>query len=186
MPHYTKWLPATATALSSTARIRVDPAQTGFFEGREFRSFIEFDLAQSASLVIRVTSPIDFILFEQVLQADSGQVRLEARQGGTAGGTFVAAPVIGKNRMAARPTPVYTSQIALATGGTYTGGTLLDVLTCKADTNTNRSVSVGASASDERGLPAGTYYLVISGITAIKGMYSLWWEERPSLTDTPS
>ena len=180
MANQTQWLPATSSKLSPTARIKVDAAQTGFFEGREFRGFVEFDVALGATTVLRVTSPVDFILFEQKLQADQGHVRIEASRDGAAGGSWTPVTTIfGKNRMASRPTPFYVGQLTVDTGGTYTGGTLLEVLSCKADTNTNQAQSVGASASDERGLPAGTYYISIKGITASKGLYSLWWEERP-------
>lgn len=181
MAHYDRWLPLTSSRLSNYDRVKVDPAQTSFFEGREFRSFLEFDLAQAAELVLRVSCNVDFILFAQTLESDQGHVRFEASQGGTVGGTFSnSLPIIGKNRLPTRRTPYYESQMTLTTGGTYTGGTLLEVLACKADTNTNQAQSVGAGISDERGLPAGTYYLKFIGVTATKGRYRLWWEERPA------
>jgi len=49
------------------ARLRVDVAQTSFFEGREFRSFYEFNIPSGQSTTVRVVSPINFVLFEQVL-----------------------------------------------------------------------------------------------------------------------
>lgn len=37
--HYSQWSPHTSDRLSGFDRVKVDAAQTGFFEGREFRSF---------------------------------------------------------------------------------------------------------------------------------------------------
>ena len=66
-------------------RIRVDQAQTGFFEGREFRTFAELDIPSGQSLVLRFTSLVDFILFAQNLSVDQGAIRLSAITGGTSG-----------------------------------------------------------------------------------------------------
>ena len=60
-----------------SARLRVDVAQTGFFAGRECRSFIRLNIAASSSLVVRVVSPIDFIVFI-LLGDDSNNVDHQA------------------------------------------------------------------------------------------------------------
>lgn len=62
-------------------RLRVDVAQTGFFEGREFRSFYEFNIPQGQSVTGRFSSPVDFILFQQSLSVDAGGIRMTARAG---------------------------------------------------------------------------------------------------------
>lgn len=165
-----------------TSRLKVDVAQTGFFEGREFRSFYEFNIASGQTATLRFSCPIDFILFQQALSVDSGGVKLTARAGATPGGTFgVDLPVVGKNRMSSRPTPFYEPQATIATGGTATGGTVVEVVRLVAAGATAQEATVGGQFADERGLPGGSYYIQIQSIGngAATGVYSLFWEERP-------
>lgn len=181
MGHYSRYLNYTGDRLSGFERLRVDTAQTGFFEGREFRSFVEFSLAAAASLTVRFTSPVGFILFGQSLVIDEGRLRLEVRAGATPSGTFgVALPVIGKNRLPERRAPFYEPQVTLATGGSASGGTVVEVVRLNAGTASGQAQTAGGVVSDERGLPAGTYYLTLThlGTGACTGVYNLWWEER--------
>lgn len=163
-------------------RLRVDTGQTGFFEGREFRTFYELNIASGASVYIRFTSPIDFIIFEQSLTLDAGSIRFTALTGVTPGGTYSnPLPVVGKNRMASRKSPFYAAQSTIASGGTATGGTIVELFrVVAANSNAQQQTVLGAS-STERGLPAGTYYLRLENIgnSAATGVYSLIWEERP-------
>lgn len=163
-------------------RLRVDSGQTGFFEGREFRTFYELNIPTTTSVYIRFTSPIDFIIFEQSLTLDSGSIRFTALTGATPVGSYsVALPVIGKNRMLSRKAPFYTSQCTLNTGGTATGGTVVELFRVTAANATAQQQTVLGASSTERGLPAGTYYLRLENIgnSAATGVYSLIWEERP-------
>lgn len=163
-------------------RLRVDVAQTGFFESREFRSFKEFSIPATESYVIKFTSPIDFILFEQKLVVDAGAIRLTAVLGGTEGGTFSEnLPIIGKNRMSTRPTPFYVPQVTISAGGTIAGGTVVEVVRVVAANATAQQQSVGSGQDSERGLPAGSYLLKLENIgnSTATGVYSLVWEERP-------
>jgi len=164
------------------SRIRVDSAQTSFFEGREFRSFYELNIPQGQSVTLQVVSPINFILFEQALTLDAGAVRLTAYTGATPAGTFGnVVPVIGKNRMPTRPLPNYTAQISITSGGSVTGGTKVEVVRVVAASATSQHATVGNTISSERGLPAGTYHLVLENLSngAATGVYTIWWEERP-------
>lgn len=166
---------------TGTRRMRVDIAQTGFFEGREFRSFYEFSIPSGQSVVLKFTSPVDFILFQQNLDVDASSVKFTAEIGGTEGGSFATPlPVIGKNRMASRPAPHYAPKVAITTGGTYTGGTVVEVVRVVSSGATAQQATVGAQISDERGLPAGSYYLRLTNIGngTATGVYSLIWEER--------
>jgi hypothetical protein len=163
-------------------RLRVDTGQTGFFEGREFRTFYELSIPTSASIYIRFTSPIDFIIFEQSLTLDAGAIRFTALTGATPGGTYsTALPVVGKNRMVSRKSPYYAPQCTVATGGTATGGTVVELFRVVAANATAQQQTVLGGASTERGLPAGTYYLKLENIgnSAATGVYTLIWEERP-------
>lgn len=163
-------------------RLRVDSGQTGFFEGREFRTFYELNISSGASVYIKFTSPINFIIFEQSLTLDSGSVRFTALTGATSVGSYSdTLPVIGKNRMTTRKAPFYVSQASLVTGGTATGGTIVELFRVVAANATSQQQTVLGAASTERGLPAGTYYLRFENIgnSAATGVYSLIWEERP-------
>lgn len=163
-------------------RLRVDVAETSFFEGREFRSFLEFNIAAGQTQVVRFTATKDFILHEQTLSIESGVLRMAAIAGdGTPGGTFnVALPIIGKNRMSERPLPYYEATTTIATGGTHTGGTEVEVVRLLTANATAQQSTVGGSVASERGLPAGIYYIRLQnvGSGAVVGVYSLFWEER--------
>lgn len=161
-------------------RLRVDVAQTGFFLGTEFRSFYEFSIPTGQSHVIKFTSPVNFILFQQNLTVDAGGIKYTAEIGGTEGGTFTALPVVGKNRMSVRPQPYYAAQATIGYGGTATGTTVVDLARIVTSGATAQQVTVGGT-SDERGLPAGTYYVRLTNLSnsTATGVYSLFWEERP-------
>lgn len=163
-------------------RLRVDVGQTGFFAGREFRTFRELNIAASTTFVIKAVVPIDVILFGLKVSIESGQLRLATVVGGTPGGSFSETlPIFGRNNMSERPTPFYTPQVALTAGGTHTGGTEIDILRLKANANTNQASTVGAEGGDERGVAASTYHFRLqnlSGSDAVVGVFSARWEER--------
>lgn len=156
-------------------RLRVDVGQTGFFAGREFRTYLEFN----ANIVIRVAVPINTILSGLSLNVIEGEVRLETVVGGTPGGTFSSVlPIFSRNTMSEVPVP-YTPQVVLESGGTHTGGTVLDVFIVKSAGNSNFASSVGSDLSDERGIGVGTYYFRLTVTGTTRGILKARWEERP-------
>lgn len=162
-------------------RLRVDTGQAGFFEGREFRTFLEVNIPAAGSVYVRFTSPKDFIIFEQSLTLDAGSVRFTALAGATSTGTYATPlPVIGKNRMDERLFPYYVPTVTLATGGAATGGTIVELFRVVSSNATAQQRTVLGAESTERGLPAGTYHLRMEniGTGAATGVYSLIWEER--------
>lgn len=186
----TLWLSSTAISNPSgdlltdggfgpNRRLRVDVAQTGFFAGREFRTFKEWTVATTATYVIKAVVPVNIILFNLSISLDEGSARIETLAGGTEGGVFgETLPIFGRNTMSDRPAPFYAPVVVLTAGGTLTGGTLLDPLRAKTDANTNQAFSVGASNGDERGVGLGTYYFRVT-LTGAIGVFKAWWEERP-------
>lgn len=169
------------------ARLRVDVAQTGFFAGREFRTFKEFAVAATETYVIKIVVPVNTILFEFGVEIEAGTARIETmRPGGTVveGGSFSEAlPVLPTNTMTEKPQPPYASQVLLTAGGTLTGGsvaegTIIDVLRAKAADNSNFAASVGAEAGAERGVAPATYYWRAT-LAAFVGVIKARWEERP-------
>lgn len=173
--------PTTSDKWSGYERVRVDVAETSFFEGREFRSFLELSIGAGITKVVRFTAPVPFILHGQRLSVDDGKIRFSAKTGeGTAGGSWEAMPVIGKNRMPERRFPYYTAKCTLDQGGTYSGGTEVEIIRVAVSGAVGQAATVGGSIADERGLPAGSYYLLFSnyGTGTATGVYDLWWEER--------
>lgn len=161
------------------ARLRVDVAQTGFFSGREFRTFRRLSLGNGATDVIRATVGTDIVLFGVELTVTDGWLDMETRAGGTEGGTFsTSVPIFNANNMSDAPS--YVSQATLDTGGTHTGGTVLDVLVAKTSGATAQAVSVGSTDTDERGVGAGVYYFAIENLNngVSEGYLKFRWEER--------
>lgn len=167
------------------SRVRVDAGQTGFFDGREFRSYYEMNIPAANTVNMRFSSTVDFILWSQMLNLDSGARRLVAITGANITGTWTPIPAIGRNRMSDIPQPPYEAVAGLSVGGAYTGGTEVEVLRVKTATNIGNqsSTSVGARPFDERGLPAGDYILSLKPIAGVTddaiGVYDISWEERP-------
>lgn len=161
-------------------RLRVDVAQTGFFLGTEFRSFYEFNIPANSNVALKFSCPVNFILFSQSLTVDAGSIKYTAELGGTETSPFIALPIIGKNRMSTRPQPYYEAQATFGQGGLVSGGTIVDVARVVTSSATSQQVTVGGQQSDERGLPAGDYYIRLSNFSngAATGVYSLFWEER--------
>jgi len=168
------------STLENYRRIRVDTAQTSFFQGRQFRSYYDFNLSSGEVRYFRFTSLTDFVLFDQTISVSSGSIRLSVWTDSTAAGTWTSVPVIGKNRMSSIPQPPYTTGVTFQTGGTFTGGTEVEVIRLVSATATAQQSTVGASAGDERGLPASTFYIKIEATNSTPTvLYSLFWEERP-------
>ena len=162
------------------ARLRVDSGQTGFFAGREARTFYEFSIPTGSSQVIKVVSPVNTIVQLFGIELDLAALRLELVVGGTEGGTFGSPlPVFKTNTMSTQSG--YLPQVTMATGGTHTGGTVVDLLTAISGANANKSTSQSVSENLPNAFSAGTFYIRLintDGATA-KGIFRARWEERP-------
>lgn len=189
---YSQLMNVTSDLGSGFDRQRVDVGQTGFFEGREFRSYFEFSVDAGTSLAVgatryfRFSSPVDFILQSQIIEVDKGGVRIRAFTGATDGGGWSDVPIIAKNRSPERrqfPSGYYVGQATFSTGGTFSGGTEVDVLRARTASQSVSASNVGAVQDAARYLPAGTYFLIMQPLAGVndasEGTYSLSWEERP-------
>lgn len=164
-----------------SARLRVDVGQTGFFAGREFRTFRELNMPGGTTLFIQAIVPIDIILFGLDVEVESGAIKVETIAGAVDGGVWSETlPILPRNTMSERPTPIYSPQVQLKAGGAPTGGTVIDVLRAKTAGNSNQAATVGASGQDERGVGAATYYfkLIAAAGDAVVGVFRARWEER--------
>lgn len=162
------------------ARMRVDVGQTGFFAGREFKTFHEFSIASGANQVIKVVAPINTIVQTFSVEIDLAELRVELVVGGTEGGTFgTSFPTFKTNSMSTASN--YVGQVTMAVGGTHTGGTVVELLTLYSGSNANKAVASSATEGLPLGFPAGTYYIRLintDGNTA-NGIFKARWEERP-------
>lgn len=169
---------ALTSKVDGIARLQVDIGQTGFWEGREFR----FDYEISDPIVFKFSSPVDFILQSQTLLSHDGVATLTVwtPDQGTPSGTFATpAKVLPNNAMS--DAPAYTRQFTVNSGGTFTPtdpdpNLSKEYIKVTAATSTAQRNTVGGSGVNERGLPAGDYYLVFTGKDA---SYRLVVEERP-------
>lgn len=173
-------------APNQVSRLRVDDDEIGFFQGWQFRAYSELSIAVGASVSFRFISPVDFILRAQRMDLDGGGLRAAVFIGAiTPAGVWTPVPVVGRNRMSNkfRPEPFYVPQVTIETGGTFTGGTEVEVIRVRAASQSVSAATVGASSDDERGLPAGTYYIRMQPLAGVNdtstGIYTLAWEERP-------
>jgi len=171
-------IPAMLVAGTSHPRLRVDVAQTSFWEGREFRTFKELNIAGSTTYTIKVVVPVNTILMGIQVSLDNGSVRLSTQAGGTPSGVFAEVlPVFGANNMTG--TPVYVHQNVLTAGGALAGGVDIDVV--RLFSGGNNQPSVGAQQDDVRGIAPGTYHFVFQnlGASVVTGVLHIRWEERP-------
>lgn len=174
--------PAFLLAGTTRQRIRVETGDHAFFEGRQARTFREFSIPAGQTLVVKAVVPINTILNQQGYELDSGAIRVTNLIGGTEGGSFSEVmPIINKNNMSDKPTPLYVPQVVFTAGGTHTGGTTLDIHRVVASTATAQQSTVGNIVGDERGIAANTYYIRHEnfGSGAATGTLFFLWEERP-------
>lgn len=160
------------------ARVRVDVGQTGFFAGREFSAFHEYSINTGASIAVRAITTVDVFLSTFLVDNWAGNVRIELRTGSTVTSPFVNdIPVMRVNNTSDVDFS-YTTHVDMDNGGVVTGGTVLDVFEVNSG---NKSDSVSGGSSDPIGMPAGTYYIVISNIgnQTARGVFKARWEERP-------
>lgn len=173
--------PANLVTGTTKPRLRVDVGQTGFFEKREFELFREFAVATTGTYVLRVVSPVNFILQELDIGLEAGTARLTTFSGGVPTGVFSETlPYVAANTMTETP-PAYAPQIvitAVPTGGSLAGGSPIRVTRIKAADNSNFAASVGSSPDLVAGRAPGTYYLVLELVAAI-GVLKARIEERP-------
>lgn len=169
------------------ARLRVDVGETSFFNGREFRTFKEFSIAASGKYLMRFVFGTDIYLRSAKFTLDGGTLRATTyASDATPSGTFSETlPVFAKNATSSIPQPPYVSQTvvtAVPSGGSLSGGVLRDVERIASGVGNSATVgSIGDGPDAERGLAAGTYYMLLENLTGqtITGTFKSHWEERP-------
>lgn len=176
--------PSIATRRSlQYARLRVDVANTAFWEGKEFRVSREYAVG-STPFVLKFDAPVDFILQTQSLTCDTGNIKFTAYRAiqGVESGTFTPEPIY-KNNFTAE-SGGFAPQVTVSSGGSFTpngGEVSVETIRLRTSGATAQRTTVSGGAAGERGLAAGTYYLILSridGTDTAAGVYDLEWEER--------
>lgn len=165
------------------ARSKVDDQLASFFAGTQARSFRELSLGAGATLYIRMVRPVDVILRKFGLFVNAGEIRCEIYRGATPSGTWSESlPVIPKNETSSRPTPLYVPQSHLEAGGTFSGGTLYDVIDVKTAGANGQQSTVGNNRDDILGAAAGTGYYKFTnpGTGTATGIFVISWDELPA------
>ena len=160
-------------------RVHVEDNRASFFEGREFRTFVELSIPSLATAVIRATITKDIILYNSGIVIASGDISMRLYAGGTTGGTWTAAPVIRKNTTTVAP--VVASGTTMEYGGTYTPGVLIDTIRVVSTGTDNKGSTVGSSPADERGVGPGVYHYTFTNNSnqTATGIFRGFWEELP-------
>ncbi len=162
-------------------RLRVDEGSTGFYEGREFRMFLEFDIPTGQEIWVRHTISKNFILHDQRISIETGAVRWTANAAmASSPGPWTAATFRRRNQMSEQPSPMFTSGSVIETGGVgaATGGIVVDCMHIAA--GQGAGTSSATQNAGLRGLAAGVYHarLQSTGNGNATGVYDWWWEER--------
>ena len=159
-------------------RIFVDAGGVNPAENRQYFMFHEFSMAAGASEVVKVVITGDTVMNAFSVKVMSGKARVEIVAGGTEGGTFnQSIPVFPVNGMStAIPR---TTTTTMTSGGTLTGGTVMDLFLVNTGDNVNQSSGVTSGEDFAIGFPAGTYYIRVTNTdnsTAAGLIKALWTE----------
>jgi hypothetical protein len=164
-----------------------------FWEGREFRTFKELNIANGATYVIKVVVPVDTVFYGLELAIDDGRLRVGTYAGGTSGGVFgETLPRFNANNMTPGEnlkntyppgTAPYAPQVLLTAGGTHTGGTELDVQRLRVANSAGMAASIANGTNllgSERGVAPATYHFRLLALSGpVTGVFRARWEERP-------
>lgn len=162
------------------ARFKVDVARSCFFAGRQAFTFLQYVIDTGATQVVKVVAPVNTIVQSFGANLNIAALRIELVVGGTEGGTFnTPLPILKTNNMTTAGD--YTPQISMATGGTHTGGTVVNMIELLSGTPARQSVASIGGEGEPFGFAPGTFYIRLintDGATAT-GIFKARWEEQP-------
>lgn len=167
-----------STTKEGKRRVKVDPGNTAFYEGREYRAFKEFDIPQGASEAIKVTATGDTIVQLFGASLVLGSLRIELVQGGEDGDDFAGSlPIYPANKTSLAP--AVTTGVTMQNGGTHTGGDIVDLILLVAGSPAKQAKEITANEERLLGFSAGTFYirLASNGSANAKGVFRARWEE---------
>ncbi|MDX1532593.1 MAG: hypothetical protein R3230_00080 [Nitrosopumilaceae archaeon] len=171
-------------------RLQVDVAETGFFEGREFRTVRKIRLATGETKVYKFTCLNDFILFSLIFTVSAGNYEVHIWDGANLEETVLSTdpvPIYLKNysgEFRLYDGDRYQSQTTITTGGSIAVNDpeqYLDYVEMITANATAQRATVGQSTGSKRYLPGSAVFFVeIFAINGpVRGTISSDWEERP-------
>lgn len=170
------------------SRLRVDVGSTGFFAGKEFRFFYEFNITSGESAWVKVVVNTPSTLKFQWFSIDDGSLRFRAWRDATEVGPFSApaSPTSGllNRNPEAQAEFGYVGQNVVTIGGdgaaTTGSATVSEIVRLVTSGATAQQISVGNTATQERGISPATYFLQLENVGngACQGVYSFVLEER--------
>jgi len=150
-------------------------AERAFLGGYDYRAFYNVSVLTLETLVIKVVATKDSIVRLLGLEVLTNALTLELVSGGTEGGSF-STPVLTYASNQTSVCPVRPSGVTMSTGGTHTGGTVIESLSGAVTNQSNQAI-----VEDEQplGFSAGTFYLrfVNSGNQTATATFRARWEE---------
>jgi hypothetical protein len=172
-----------STDKNDTRRLRVEEGGAGFYDGREFRMFVEFNIPAGGELWVRITSAYNFVLNDQRVSIESGTIRWTANAAmATSPGPWTPATLRRRNQMTEQQTPFFVSGTVIETStttGAATGGIVVDAM--RIATGVGSGSSTATQNAGKRGLAPNVYHVRLQNPSAqaAVGVYDWWWEERP-------
>lgn len=160
-------------------RLRVDPGETAFEEGRVFMLQHEFTISNAASLWLTFDVPSDVIVRSRTLNVSSGGVRLQVSVGGALSGSWTTLTPQHVNSMDSRPLPLVSPTPVPRFGGTAVLGTSRHIEYVGAGGGNPPSKD---AVMPQFGAGPGVYNTELRnvGTGSATGVYTVVWEEvRP-------
>ena len=159
-------------------RMFVDVGGFNPVANRDYFMFHEYSIAAGATEVIKVAITSDTVMKAFSIKVMSGKARVEIVAGGTAGGSFSQSiPIFPVNGMSSAIPR--NSTTVMTSGGTQTGGTVMDLFLVNTGDNVQQSSGVTSGEDFAIGFPAGTYYIRVTNTdnsTAAGLIKALWTE----------
>jgi hypothetical protein len=175
-------------------RLQIEEGQTGFFEGRCFRSLVKIRLSRGGIVSYKFSCIEAFILEQLRFAISSGNYEVHIWSSDNVEEKVISStpvPIFNKNLSDERrtdyagPGGFYESKATITTGGTITvidPTQFRDYVEMASPGLTCQKVTAEAGTSTYRYLPAGaTFFLEIVNIgkKSCRGVVDIQWEERP-------
>lgn len=163
-------------------RAFVDDGDSSFFDGRQFRMFVEFNIPSGGVLWVKHTISKNFILHDQRISIESGGIRWTANAAmATSPGPWTVQTFRRRNQMTEQPTPFFVSGsvIEISTDPlAATGGIVVDAM--RVATGQGAGSASSTQNAGMRGLAPNVYHAKLENTSAQSavGVYDWWWEER--------
>ena len=150
-----------------------------FEQGRSYRTFLALEMSEASVRTIRVVIPKNLTADYLELTCYGGNLTMETISGGTAEGTYdVTLPMIPRNAMTTATAVPAGELPVITTGGTVTGGTIVDIVNVKAPNEPIQVVPFNTGDSSRRAFPPSTIFLKITSAGSAAGIFKVGFTVR--------